>query len=323
MALGCFVSTGKSLDRAVERVRLAEELGYESVYVTQIAGRDALTVITAYALSTSRIRVGTGVVPIYTRTPATMAQTAATIDELSGGRLNLGLGVSHRPVVEGWFGQTIDKPVAEMKEYVAIVRAILRGEDPPPGQKWQTGFRLGGLDPRPDVPIYGAALSPGMLRAVGEVCDGVILWLCNPNYIRDVVVPELTTGRERAGKALDRFDIVPAVPAALVDDRAEAYSAMRKELLTYFSLPFYRAMIERSGFGEDIANFDEAAGTGDPQAMGAAISDEYLSLLTAIGDEEGVRAGVARYADAGATSPCVGPIPKTDFEATLRAAAAA
>src|SRR3954470_17212588 len=158
MATGCFISTGRSLDSAVKRVKLAEELGYEAVYVTQIAGRDALTVITAYALATRRIRVGTGVVPIYTRTPASMAQTAVTIDELSGGRLNLGLGVSHRPVVEGWYGQTIDKPVAEMKEYVAIVRAILRGEDPPPGQKWQTGFRLAGLDPRPDVPIYGAAL---------------------------------------------------------------------------------------------------------------------------------------------------------------------
>src|SRR3954468_8900081 len=116
------------------------------------------------------------------------------------------------------------------------------------------------LDPRPDLPIYGAALSPGMLRAVGEVCDGVILWLCNPNYIRDVVIPEVTTGRERAGKGLEGFDIVPAVPAAVVGDKAEAFGAMRKELLTYFSLPFYRAMIERSGFEADIAAFDEAAG---------------------------------------------------------------
>ena len=87
MALGCFVSSGRSLDTAVARVKLAEELGYESVYITPIAGRDALTVITAYALNTSTIRVGTGVVPIYTRTPVTMAQTAATIDELSGGRV--------------------------------------------------------------------------------------------------------------------------------------------------------------------------------------------------------------------------------------------
>ncbi len=111
MATGCFISTGRSLAEAVERVRLAESLGYESVYVTHIAGRESLTVLTAYALATSRIRVGTGVVPIYTRTPATMAQTAATIDELSDGRLTLGLGVSHRVVVEGWHGQTIDRPV--------------------------------------------------------------------------------------------------------------------------------------------------------------------------------------------------------------------
>src|SRR3954467_11309475 len=124
MALGCFVSTGRSLDTAIERVKLAEELGYETAYLTQVAGRDALTVLAAYALNTSRIRVGTGVVPIDTRAPASMAQTAATIDELGGGRLNLGLGVSHRPVVEGWYGQTIDKPVREMKEDTAIVRAV-------------------------------------------------------------------------------------------------------------------------------------------------------------------------------------------------------
>ncbi len=128
MATGCFVSTGRSLDSAIERVKLAESLGYEAAYVTHIAGRESLTVVTAYALATSSIRVGPGVVPIYTRTPATMAQTAATIDELSGGRLNLGMGVSHRPVVEGWHGQTIDKPVAEMREYSSIVRHPARRE---------------------------------------------------------------------------------------------------------------------------------------------------------------------------------------------------
>src|SRR5688572_17247151 len=317
MATGCFVSTGRSLDQAVERVKLAEELGYEAAYVTQIAGRDALTVLTVYALSTSRIRLGTGVVPIYTRTPATMAQQALTIDELSGGRLNLGLGVSHRPVVEGWYGQTIDKPVREIKEYAAILRAIAAGEDPPPGEKWQTGFRMMGMDPRPELRIYLAGLSPAMLRAVGEVADGVVLWLCNPNYIRDVVIPEVTTGRERAGKGLDGFDVVAAVPSAVVDDPASAFAVMRRDLLTYFSLPFYRAMIERSGFEADVAAFDEAAGRGDAEAMGAAISDEFLSHLTAVGDADEVRAGVVRYADAGATSPCIGPIPKTDFEATL------
>jgi probable F420-dependent oxidoreductase len=321
MAVGCFISTGRSLQSAVDRVKLAESLGYEGVYVTHIAGRESLTVLTVYALSTERIRLGTGVVPVYTRTPATMAQTAATIDELSGGRLNLGLGVSHRPVVEGWHGQTIDRPVAEMREYVAIVRAILRGEDPPQGEKWRTAFALVGLDPRPDLPIYIAALSPAMLRLAGEVADGAVLWLCNPNYIRDVVVPEARKGRERAGKELDGFDVVAAVPAALTDDRDAAYAAMRRDLLPYFGLPFYRAMLERSGFGEDIAAFDAAGG--DVEAMQAAISDRFLEALTAAGDEQAVLDGIERYRAAGATSPCVGPIPHTDFEATLRAGAAA
>src|SRR5205807_4352973 len=185
---------------------------------------------------------------------------AATIDELSGGRLSLGLGVAHRPVVEGWHGQTIDKPVREMREYASIVRAILRGEDPPAGEKWRTGFRLIGLEPRPALPIYFAGLSPGMLRAAGELADGVILWLCNPEYIERVVVPEVTRGRERAGKELDGFDIVAAVPSAATGDRDEAFATMRGDLLTYFSLPFYRAMLERSGYEEDIAAFDAAAG---------------------------------------------------------------
>ena len=320
MAIGCFVSTGRSIVDAIARVQLAESLGYESVYVTHIAGRESLTVLTAYAMRTERIFLGTGVVPIYTRTPATMAQTAATLYELSLSRLRLGLGVSHRPVVEGWHGQTIDNPVAEMREYVAIVRAILDHEEPAGGEKWPTGFRLAGIGPYPDLPIYLAGLSPAMLRLAGEVADGVVLWLCNPNYIRHVVIPEVTVGRTRAGKTLDGFDIVAAVPAA-VADRAEAYAAMRRDLVPYFALPFYRAMLERSGFGRDVARFDRASG--DLEDMQRAISTEFLDVLTAVGEEDGVRAGVQRYVDAGVTSPCVGPIPRTDFEATLRAAAPA
>ncbi|HEY0517712.1 MAG TPA: LLM class flavin-dependent oxidoreductase [Solirubrobacteraceae bacterium] len=319
MANGCFISTGRSLEQAVERVKLAESLGFESVYVTHVAGRESLTVLSVYAQATERIRIGTGVVPIYTRTPATMAQTAATLQEISHGRLTLGLGVSHRPVVEGWHGQTIDRPVAEMREYATIVRAILEGEHPPEGEKWRTGFHLSGVPTAPELPIYIAGLSPAMLRLAGEIADGVILWLCNPRYIADVVIPEVRAGRERAGRTLDGFDVVAAVPGALTDDPAAAWQAMRKDLIPYFGLPFYRAMIERTGFGEDILAYDAAAG--DLDAMQAAISERFLQELTAVGDAEGVRAGLARYREAGAGSPCIGPIPKTDFEATLHAAA--
>ncbi len=320
MALGCFVSTGRSIEQSLARVQRAEELGYESAYVTHISGRESLTVVTAYAMRTQKIRVGTGVVPIYTRTPATMAQTAATIDDLSGGRLNLGLGVSHRPVVEGWHGQTIDRPVSEMREYASIVRAILRGEQPPAGEKWRTGFQLSGYGPFPELPIYVAALSPGMLRLAGEIADGVILWLCTPPYIRGVVIPMVREGRKRAGKTLEGFDIVPAVPTAAVDDPAVAHASLRRELLPYFGLPFYRAMLERSGFADEIAGFDAAAATGDGDAMQQAISERFLDTLAAVGDREAVKAGIDRYRAAGATSPCVGPISKTDFDATLESA---
>lgn len=158
----------------------------------------------------------------------------------------LGLGVSHRAVVEGWHGQTIDHPVAEMREYAEIVRAILRGAHPPRGEKWRTGFHLAGLDPRPELPILITGLSAGMLRLAGEIGDGVMLWLCTPSYIRDVVVPAAREGRDSAGKSMEGFEIVAAVPGARTDDVAGAYEAIRGELLTYLGLPFYRTMLERS-----------------------------------------------------------------------------
>ena len=319
--IGAFISPGKSLERAITRVRLADELGFDSVYTTHIAGRDSLTVLAAYAVTTNRIRLGTGVLPIFSRTPVSTAQTSATIDELSGGRMVIGLGVSHQVTVENWFDSKIVKPVTQMREYVGIVRAILRGEEPPGGAHFNTKFQFMGYEARGDLPIYIGALSPNMLQLAGEVCDGAMLWLCNPNYIRDVVVPEVAKGREKAGKTMDDFDIVAAVPSGVAEDREKAFGAMRQELLAYFSLPFYRAMIERSGYEADIKAFDEAMGSGDVDAAKAAISDEFLENLTAIGSEEQVRAGIERYRDAGATSPCAGGIPGADFEATLAAVA--
>lgn len=303
MGLGTFISVGRSLETAVQRVEQAEHLGFESVYVTNIAGRDALSVLMAYAARTSRIRLGTGVVPIYSRTPAAMAQTAATIDEFSGGRMVLGIGVSHKITVEHWYGQEIGKPVTEMREYVGALRAMFRGEDPPPAERFRTSFRFMGLEPRPDLPVYVAALSPRMLRLAGEVADGVILWLCTPPYIRDVVIPEVTRGREKAGKTLEGFDIVASVPAAVTSEPGQAREKLRGDLVPYFNLPFYRAMIERSGFTEEV----EAA----------EASDRFIDTLAAIGSPEDVVGGVERYLEAGATSPCVGAIPKTDLGATL------
>jgi alkanesulfonate monooxygenase SsuD/methylene tetrahydromethanopterin reductase-like flavin-dependent oxidoreductase (luciferase family) len=315
VALGTFIGVGKSLETALQRVEMAERLGYESAYVTHIAGRDSITVLMAYAARSERLRLGTGVTPIYSRTPAAAAQSYATLDEFSGGRAVAGLGVSHRPVVEAWYGQQIDKPLLEMREYAGIVRAIFRGEDPPQGEKFHSGFHFMGFEPRPDIPVYLAGLSPGMLRLAGEIADGVVLWLCNPEYIREVVVPTVAEGRAKAGKPAEGFDIVAAVPSAVTGEPDQARAQLRSELIPYFSLPFYRKMIELSGYGDDIAAFDAAGG--DP----AKISDGFISTLAAIGGAEEAIATVRRYADSGATSPCLGGIAKTDFDTTLEALA--
>jgi alkanesulfonate monooxygenase SsuD/methylene tetrahydromethanopterin reductase-like flavin-dependent oxidoreductase (luciferase family) len=275
----------------------------------------------AYAARSERMRLGTGVTPIYSRTPVATAQSFATLDEFSGGRAIVGLGVSHRPVVEAWYGQAIDKPLREMREYVQIVRAILRGEDPPQGETFSSAFHFMGFEPRAAIPIYLAGLSPGMLRLSGEIADGVVLWLCNPDYIRDVVVPTVAEGREKAGKPLDGFDIVAAVPSAVTTDPEQAKARLRSELVPYFSLPFYRKMLERSGYEEDIAAFDRGMQEGGPDPAMAAVSDRFLSALAAIGTAEEAAAAVGRYVDSGATSPCLGGISKTDFDTTLEALA--
>ena len=321
MALSCFIGVGKSLETALQRVELAERLGYESVYVTHIAARDSVTTLVAYASRSERVRLGTGVMPIYSRTPVATAQSFATLDEFSGGRAVVGLGVAHRPTVEGWYGQTIDKPVTEMREYAGIVQAILRGEQPPPSEKFRTGFHFMGYQPRPDIPIYLAGLSPRMLRLAGEIADGVFLWLCNPDYVRDVVVPAVSEGRAKAGKELEGFDIVAAVPSAMTGEPDEPRGRLRAELIPYFSLPFYRTMLERSGFEDDIAGFDRGMQEGGPERAAEAISDRFLKTLAAVGTPDEAAATVRRYVEAGVTSPAIGGISRTDFDATLEALA--
>ena len=320
--ISAFISPGKDLSRTLDRVGLADRLGYDAAYTTHIAGRDSLTVLMAYAAASARIRLGTGVVPIFSRTPATMAQTAATIDEYSGGRLVLGLGVSHRVTVENWHGQKITKPVTQMREYTAGVRAILQGEEPPDSDFFPTKFAfMGGYSARAELPIYVAALSPNMIRLAGEIADGVMLWLCCPSYIESTVVPALREGVEASGRSFEDYDVVAAVPTAITDDPAAARATLRQDLILYASLPFYRAMLESSGFAEELAAFDEGMAAGDIERAKAGLSDRMLDELAGIGSAEQVKEAVERYRAAGATSPGIGGLPRTDFDAALEAVA--
>ncbi len=319
--ISCAIPALEPFDDAVGHAQLADELGYDSIMLSHIAARDSFTMAAALAMRTQRVAIGTSVAPLYHRSPASMAQTAATVDDISGGRFRLGLGVGHRITMGGWHGQQIGKPTAEMREYIGIVRAILSGDVPPTGQRWTSNFSFMGFTPRPDIPIYQAALSPAMLRLAGEIADGVVLWACPSQYVRDVVVPEVAAGRNRAGKPIEGFHILAAVPSAMSDDRAAALAGVRNELHRYFGLPFYRAMFQAAGFADDVAAFDAASP--DAQAQKLSISERFIDDLCAIGDDAAVRDGIQRYRDAGVTNPVVTAVLGTDFERTLRAAASA
>jgi len=310
-----------SFAAAIEYAELAEQLGYESINCSHIAARDSFSLLAALAMRTERTGLGTAVAPIYHRSPASMAQTAATIDDLSGRRFRLGLGTGHRETMGAWHGQDIGNPLAEIREYVGIVRAILQGQTPPEGQRWRSTFQFTGFTPRSDIPIYLAGLSPAMLRLAGEIADGVLLWACPASYVGDVVIPEVTRGRQRAGKDLTGFAIMPAVPSATGGERGTVLDGVRRELHRYFGLPFYRAMFTAAGYGRDIAAYDAAAS--DPETQRRAISEEFIGSLCALGSADDVRAGIRRFREVGATNPIITSVWGTDFVATMRTAAPA
>src|SRR5213080_3866524 len=178
----------KALDESVARARAAERLGFESVWTTQMPdARDAALVLAAYANHTKRIKLGTGVLPIYTRHPTAMAQMAATLDELSGGRFVLGVGISHKVTVEGMWGMRLESPVDAMREYLTIVRTSLRDGGCAFEGRFFTARWTYSAPRRPDLPIFISALNPRMLELAGELADGVVLYMCAPAYIRERV----------------------------------------------------------------------------------------------------------------------------------------
>jgi F420-dependent oxidoreductase-like protein len=302
--VGAYLSPRESLASATALARRAEALGYDSVWVTHGVGRDAFLVLAAFAQATSRIGLGTGVVPIYPRHPVVMAQEAATLAELSGGRLRLGIGVSHRPVMTAALGLDMGRPLEVMREYVTVLRAALEGNARLAGRYYRVAWE-GAVRAASPPPVLLAGLSAPMLELAGEVADGVVLWLCAPAYIRDVAVPALARGRARAGKARDGFEVVAAVPVAATNDVQAVRQTFREELVRYLSLPYYRAMLRASGFAEALAAFDRGRLTGPP---GAAVPLELVEALGVVGAPDGVRRAVEAYRAAGVTLPVVRPI---------------
>jgi len=296
-----FLIPGARLATALEIAGRADSLGYESLWVTHGLGRDALLVLSAYSQVAPRVGLGTGVIPIYPRHPVLLAQEALTLSDITGGRLLLGIGVSHRPMVERALGLDMGRPLDVVREYVSVLRAALGGKVDHRGPRyratWQSG--LPALPPAP--PILLAGLGVKMLELAGEIADGVVLWLCAPAYIRDKAMPAIMRGRQRAGKSLEGFEIVAAVPAALTVDRPAGTALFKIELMRYLALPFYRAMLEGSGFAADLAAFDRA-----PRPD--TVSDRLAGALGAVGDFKVVSAFVAAHREAGVTLPAIRPI---------------
>jgi F420-dependent oxidoreductase-like protein len=310
--LAAFNPAVRTLDESIARAKAAERLGYESVWLSQLPdARDASLVVAAYAAATERIKFGMGVLPIYTRHPTAMVQMAATLDEMTRGRFILGLGVSHKVTVESMWGLHLDQPVEAMREYLTIVQTSLaEGGCSFEGKHFSAQWSYSAPRPR-NLPVMIAALSSRMLDLAGEMTDGVILWMCAPNYIREHVVPIVKAARERVGKSLDGFEIVAHVPVCLTSDRAAALDVFRPVVWRYANLPYYRKVL-------DVAGYKEQLDAGE-------ITEGMLDDFAGIGHEQQVRAAIQRYREAGLTLPAAGPFSghkgAAGYEATLEAAA--
>jgi alkanesulfonate monooxygenase SsuD/methylene tetrahydromethanopterin reductase-like flavin-dependent oxidoreductase (luciferase family) len=270
------------LTETIERARIAEDLGVNELWFDQLPDqRDVGVVVTAVAAATGTVRLGSAVLPVHVRHPAAMAQLALSVDEASGGRFTLGLGIGHPFVTEYMLGLTTGSPLSSMREYVEIVRALLREGRVDSTGKYFTA-RLSYLAVRrPEVPIMLAGLRPKMIRLAVEQGDGLMLWLCPPEYIRDQVMPHVRAACAEFGRDVDTFPVTAMVPTYSSTRLADRRSDMRDVIGRYAMMPYYRRVLEDSGFRDDL--------------RAGRIGDELIDRTTIIGDAELVRERLAEY----------------------------
>jgi F420-dependent oxidoreductase-like protein len=299
-----------SFPEAVELAQRAEGLGYESVWMPEAYGTDAISILGALAARTERITLGTGIVNVFSRTPALLAQTAATLDLISGGRFILGLGTSGHQVVSGWHGMAFEQPLLRMRETMAIVRQVLRRDrlvfD---GDVFHLdkGLKLLAHPLRERVPIYLATLTPGGLRLTGELADGWIPTLFSPERM-DVFRPELEAGARISGRSLDSLAIAPHVPVSIDDDRARARDALKPWVALYVggmgsrSKNFYNDLVTRYGFGEDARSLQELYLGGKQLEAIRRVPDALVDAISIAGPPSYVRERLGAWAASGVTA---------------------
>ena len=271
----------------------AEALGWSAVFIPE-SFNDSLAYAEAVALATSRIRVGTAITNIYLRHPTLLAQQAAAVQEFSGGRLVLGLGVGHRAVNEP-LGIDMGDPLGRMREVIETLRAA-----------WTKGPH----QPRPAVPprLLAAALRRPMIELAGELADGVIFNLFTvERYPR--ALAHLASGAVRAGRDPKALEVCHFTTCYLADDRSAALHEAKRMLACYANLPFYGRMLAESGFADEVTAVRAAWKRGDVAGAEAAVSDAMADAVTLVGDPARCRERLAAYRAAGATSTVVFPNP--------------
>ena len=260
MELGIFGSS-RNIDDLKKQVQEANTLGYSTFWTPQIFNLDALTALAVIAESVEGIRLGTSVIPTYPRHPMMLAQQALTVNQVSNGRLDLGIGLSHKPVVEGMWGISFDAPVGHMSDYLQILMALLHDGTISYGGKHLTS--RGGIDVPADAPpVLVAALGPQMLKLVGRVADGTVTWMTGPETIRNHISPVINAAAEEAERPVPQ--VIAAVPVCITSDPDMAEEYAKRDFGFYGDLPSYRAMLEREGLANswDIAlsgSFEEVA----------------------------------------------------------------
>jgi len=278
--------------RLREDLQRAAGQGFASAWMSNVFGLDALTALAVAGSGVPGIELGTAVVPTYPRHPAVLAQQAMTAAAAVGGRLTLGIGLSHKIVIDDMFGYDFGRPIRHMREYLSVLLPLLDGQ-PASFTGATVRANIGLTTPAPGrVPVLLAALGPQMLRLAGEKVDGTVLWMTGWATVRDHIVPTITRAAEEAGRPSPR--VVCSVPVCVTNDPEDARKRAAKVFAIYGQLPSYRAMLDREG----------ASGPAD---------------LAIVGDEDTVGAQVQAFAEVGVTDFVAGEYTGGDDGARTRA----
>ena len=305
-----------------------ERLGYDSVWAAEAWGFDAVTVLAWLAARTERIHVGSAVLQMPARTPAMTAMTAYTLDELSGGRVRLGLGLSGPQVVEGWHGFPYGKPLGKTRAYVSIVRRVLERKKRlvHDGVHYQIPYRgpdatglgkplmLIGRPSRPDLPIYLASIGPKNVALTAEIADGWLPVFFSPEHARELFWPHLEEGFGRSGATTrrDTFEIAPTGSAVITDDLDRGRAQVKPFLALYIGgmgakgRNFYNDLAGRYGFEREAREIQDLYLAGRKGEAIARIPDALVDLTSLIGTREMVRDRLEVWEEAGVTSLLVG-----------------